>query len=221
MQLPRYTKQLLYDEIESFRCFAGVRLQDYPLDTKALANAGGLTVDTCDFKTKGLKGILAIVESQGYIILDSKESPREQNFFCGHEILHFTLHRNIGANSFQCYESVKSQQNAIIEWQANEGAAELIVPYRQFIPDFLDLFNPITGSGDIFYALFSLAEKYHVTETVIKNRIENLKYEIFQVANGCHMDSVKIMSNNQQKKQGIHVPSYYDIGLEKHFLGMA
>lgn len=221
MQIPRYTKQLLYNEIENFRHYIGVYPQNYPVDTRKLAVAGGLTVDICDFRSKGLKGALVIDGNSGHIILDSKETNLEQNFFCGHESLHFVLHRKIGTNSFQCFDYAQPNQNSIIEWQANEGAAELVVPYKQFIPDLLDLFNPITAYGDIFDAYFRLAEKYQVTETVIKNRAENLKYEIYQVASGVSINSIVILSKTQQEKAGINVPSCYDIGISKVFGDMA
>ncbi|MBP3508775.1 ImmA/IrrE family metallo-endopeptidase [Oscillibacter sp.] len=221
MQIPRYTKPLLYNEIESFRRYIDVKPQDYPIDTRKIAEAGGLTVDTCDFITKGLRGALVVDGAKGHIILDSKENDQEQNFFCGHESIHFVLHRNIGLNSFQCFDNARPNQNSIIEWQANEGAAELIVPYKQLIPDLLDLFNPITAYGDIFEAFFKLSEKYQVSEMVIRNRTESLKYEIYQVASGVPIDSISIMSKKQQERAGINVPSCYDVGLQKCFWGMA
>ena len=221
MWFPRYTKLLLYNEIESFRRFLGVNSQDYPIDTKKIAETGGLTVDTCDFATKGLKGALVVDGNKGYIILDSKESSREQNFFCGHESIHFVLHRNIGLNSFQCFDKARPNQNSIVEWQANEGAAELIVPYKQLIPDLLDLFNPITAHGDLFDAFLKLSEKYQVSEMVMRNRIENLKYEIYQVASGVSINSISIMSKKQQERAGINAPSCYEVALEKCFWGMA
>ena len=91
MPIPNYTKLLLYNEIESFRRYIGVNPQDYPIDTRKIAEAGGLTVDTCDFITKGLRGALVVDENKGYIILDSKESNQEQNFFCGHESIHYPM----------------------------------------------------------------------------------------------------------------------------------
>lgn len=125
MGIPRYTKKLLYEEIENLRDHIGLCPNEYPLNIKSLATARGLLVDTHPFKTIGLRGVLAIAGDSGHIILDENRSERDQNFFCGLELIHFVLHKNIGHRSFQCYEKVKEYQNSFIEWQANEGAAEL------------------------------------------------------------------------------------------------
>lgn len=125
IEIPRYTKQLLYSEIANIRSFFGISPKDYPLDMKRLCSAGGLVVGEHSFKTKGLQGMLSIdADRTGYIILNANNSPREQNFFCGHEGLHYLLHPNAGVTSFQCFEFTKNRQRSIMEWQANEGAAE-------------------------------------------------------------------------------------------------
>lgn len=215
----RYTKRLLYNEIENFREYLGITSSNYPLDVKALSSSGGLTIANRDFKTHGLKGMLSIVNQHGYVLLDSKSSAYEQNFFCGHEVIHFVLHRNIGTNSFQCFDKVN--RNNIVEWQANEGAAEFIVPYRKFIPDVLSLLNPITRTGDYFEAVFLLSEKYHVSEMVIRNRLDGLRFEIYQVANGTPLNEIMILSKRQQERQGIAVPSCCEIELRGYFSDMA
>lgn len=209
MGIPRYTKKLLYEEIENLRDHIGLCPNKYPLNIKSLAIARGLRVDTHPFKTIGLRGVLAIDGDSGHIILDENRSERDQNFFCGHELMHFELHKDIGHRTFQCYEKVNEYQNSFLEWQANEGAAELAVPYHQFIPDFLDCFNPYSPDhADIDKAREQLASSYFVSEMVIKNRINNLKYEIWQVLNGTDIKDICVLSKKQQEKRGIFVSSY-------------
>ena len=116
---------------------------------------------------------------------------------------------------------MKANQNPLIEWQANEGAAELIVPYKKFIPDFLHIYNPILGYGDIFVAIASLSGYYGVSDMVIQNRIKNLNYEIYQVASGVHIDSVVVLSQTLQKRLNITVPDWYDSAVMHAVFGEA
>lgn len=97
----------------------------------------------------------------------------------------------------------------------------MIVPYRQFIPDLLELFNPITAYGNIWSAFCTLAEKYQVSDMVIRNRTENLKYEILSGCQWDIYDSISILSKKKQDALGIIVPSCYEVGLAKSYLEMA
>ena len=69
-----------------------------------------------------------------------------------------------------------------MEWHANEGGAELIVPHRDFIPRFLRELQYVRDNPDLFYDVRAkLADFYHVSYTVIENRINNLAYEIDKI----------------------------------------
>ncbi len=52
-----------------------------------------------------------------------------------------------------------------------------------------------------------MAQIFHVPDAVIKYRLENLKYEIFQYLNGVKLDDIEILSLHQQKQRGIKVDS--------------
>lgn len=67
-------------------------------------------------------------------MLNARHSVEELNFDCGHELIHLTKHRGLGLSSFHCFDTLKPKQDPFIEWEANEGAAELTVPYRSFLP---------------------------------------------------------------------------------------
>lgn len=203
-----YTKELLYLEIENLRDHMGIRACDYPLDMKSICRKGGLEINMYPFATKGLQGMLTVdADGVGYITLNARNSPSEQNFFCGHESIHYLIHRDNGQTLFQCYDKIRKQQDRIIEWQANEGTAEWLVPYKAFIPDFLDNFDPLMPTPDLGPIRAALAEKYFVSERVIYNRIDNLKYEIWQVATGTSLDKVKLLSKHQQTKCGLQIIS--------------
>lgn len=160
--IPRYTKQLLYLEIDSIKGFLGTA--QYPMDMKKICSNGGLEINTCQFNTRGLQGMLTIdTDDVGYITLNSQNTPREQNFYCGHEAIHYILHRRCGQRSFQCFETVKRQQDKFIEWHANEGAAEWLMPYKKFIPDLLRYFNPLSPTPDMYWIRECLADAYFVS----------------------------------------------------------
>ena len=87
------------------------------------------------FKTPGLCDIAMVDESVDTIVLNTNQSGLEQNFDCAHELVRLFKHRNI-QTYFKCFTKVKPRQNTFIEWQANEGAAQFLVPYQDFIPPF-------------------------------------------------------------------------------------
>lgn len=217
MQAPVLKKCDLYAEVEQFRRNVKITPQHYPLNSLCLANYLGLRTKIMDFETQGLKGALILKNNtDGCVFLDERQSPAERNFFCSHEIMHYILHRGLGDPVFACYDA-QPQQSRIREWQANEGAAELLLPYRMFIPDFLNLFNPLTCWGDIFNAYTVLAARYNVSSMVVQNRVESLTYEIYQAAYGYPIDFISVISRREQAQRGISVPSCHSIGLQSAF----
>lgn len=218
MGIPKYSKRQLYGAIANTRNIIGLLPSDYPLNLIQISRDIGLHVDSCPFKTPGLRGILIIDDNlKGHIVLDSKRHSDEQNFFCGHEIIHYTCHMGAGHTSFQCYEKIRKQQNVFAEWQANEEAAELLVPYMLFIPDLLDAFDPLHPTSNMWFARKLLSEKYRVSEQVIKNRVESLKYEILQVARGTAISDIEITSKAQLEHNGISIKSCNALSDEKMY----
>lgn len=143
------------------------------------------------------------------ILLDSRQSREEQNFFCAHELIHSAFHRDLGMKQFSCYEKTQPQQDSAIEWQANEGAAELLVPYKLFIPRFIELLNEQLNNPSVFYWIrIQLAKEFDVSYQVIFNRIENHRYEISQYEQGVDSNSIQLLSKRKQNQFGIACPDY-------------
>ena len=228
------TKQDLYTCVEQYRQKLFSVGLSFPLDFFSILKVSpNITFDYADFDTPGLRG-MAFVNYNGFnshgILIKSTLSKEEQNFHGVHEILHTVLHSQITNNSFKCYDQIRPNQSSFIEWQANEGAAELIMPYRNFIPQFLDLlqcyqFNSAYwtytyGGFDIFDVL---AKHYGVTSIVAKNRVSTLSFEIDQYARGTPIDSIRVISHNRQQIIGVQATDYvyliqmatlkYDFGL--------
>ena len=175
-------------------------------------------VETCNFSTKGFMGMAVLAKYPGdlnCILINSNLSYVEQNFHGIHEFIHiYTSPRNSG-QTFKCYDSVRPHQNAYIEWVANEGAAELLVPYKTLLPMIKENYESMTEGFGTYRFCEKNASMFSVTPVVLQNRICSLKYEIQQYINGTNIDKIKIMSKNLQSIMGIKVKSLVDLENER------
>ncbi len=208
MMNPYVSKQTLYKSIELVRKELKISNSAFPLNLINICNnRNDVTIEYLSFKTKGMHGIAIKSNddnSQDIILLDGKQSLKEQNFYCGHELIHLMLHRNSHTNTFSCYEKVLPKQDTFLEWQANEGSAELLVPYKEIIPMYVTLCKKYPK--DFLHTQIDeiLSKHFGVTISVIQNRINGLQYEIYQYYNGINIDNIDIISATKQKEKGIH-----------------
>ena len=198
-------KEALYHHVDTIRESFQLSLSE-PLNVVHLLGAyDRFDVTAQDFKNPGLCGIAFAGEKVDTILLNKHRTPIEQNFDCGHELLHLSKHRNKQAH--YCLTYAQGQQNSFLEWEANEGAAQLLIPYQDFIPRFLTYFNhPDTSSS--YSIQDKLAAHYGVTTQVINIRINSLSYEIDQYCNGVPLQEIQLLSRSQLKKRGI-TPTHY------------
>lgn len=165
------------------------------------------------FDSKGLCGAAFVGEKHDTIILNSCRSKSEMTFDFIHELIHTKKHRNTDKQAFACFDR---KQNSYIEWEANEGAAEFLVPYKLFLPIIKENYNKINSQ---VFGAFQFCEEtaglFNVSNAVITNRLDNLKYEIYQYLNGTPLEHVKILSLSEQRKQGIIVKSLIEIEDER------
>jgi len=86
-----------------------------------------------------------------------------------------------------------------------------------FIPSLFNYFDPLNPPGqfDMLFEYRKLASKYNVSEVVIKNRIESLKYEIYQVAWGTSIHNIRILSKAQLEHEGISIKSCNELSKGK------
>lgn len=212
-------KAQLYSNVDRIRTRLLLDGFTYPLNICDIGNKYiDLAVSSVPFKTKGLRGMAVLAKDAqdvNCIIINSLLSSYEQNFYGFHELMHITFESEKTGQIFSCYERTMPFQDSYKEWVANEGAAELLMPYKLFITDFCylyDLFHTNRNLWIQYYDTFTpvelLAKKYHVSTMVVKNRIRNLSYEIQQYHQGIDIDSIRILSNNQQKSLGIQSFDY-------------
>lgn len=168
----------------------------------------GIRIGTLTFRTEGLRG-MSMPEKNGepaVIILSEKRNAVEQDFDCIHELIHVLRHPCTKATCFRCYDKVRPNQNAFYEWEANEGAAEFLMPYKSFIPTLVSKIAYIEDDRAqvIPEDICEMAEQFHVTDQMVMNRISGLRYEILQYLSGVALEDLDIRSLNSQKRAGIN-----------------
>lgn len=148
------------------------------------------------------------------ILVNSNKSFYEQNFHGFHELMHIPTVDQPGT-ILRCYDTVKPNQDSYIEWLANEGAAEFVVPYKLLLPMIKDEFSDmITGIGTWQFCE-DHSDDFGVSPIVLQNRIDSLKYETYQHLNGVPLDKIEILSWNKQKQRGINVKSLVELESER------
>lgn len=211
------TKAELYREIHQLCEGLNLAQDGYPLDIIQFCQERPDIEVACPcFKTPGLKGI-SCLSTQGepnVILLNGTLSWKENNFTCAHELIHITLHKGGPAKSFNCFEKAKPNQDAFLEWQANEGAAEILAPAHLLFPYIAAQYPQLTSWRDYGSFKAKLASIFSVTEAVITYRFESLKYEISQYLAGTPLDRIQFLSASRQRQAGISVCSLNDLEME-------
>lgn len=205
-----------YDKISNLRRKLGFDNNTYRVDFVALCKQMGMEIGEMPFFTSGLRGMASLGsgEKKDVIILNTARNKFEQNVDCAHEFVHINFHRSEGYQSFKCFDKAQPNQNKYLEWQANEGSAELVVPYRSLLPKVKEAYPYLNSHESIYSFKEELVQVYGVTSAVISYRLESLKYEIQQFVNGVPMQNLQVLSHNSQIKQGINIKSLNDIANE-------
>jgi Zn-dependent peptidase ImmA (M78 family) len=210
----RSSKIELYKFVNGLREFLDIGYDAFPVNSIDICgNYSNVEIKYHRFKTNGFCAAILLGEKADTIILNSNRQSAEQNFDCSHEIIHAAKHRNLGINTFSCMELKAKQQSNLgyWEWEANEGAAEFLVPYFSILPEIKKAYPSLKTWHDFHLFKNDMAEKYDVTEAVINFRLESLKYEICQYLDGVEICSLDILSNKQQINRGIKCKSLNDM----------
>lgn len=210
------SKLELYKFVNGLHEYFNIDYDSFPIQTVELCKRVDTKIQYHPFKTDGFCAAILLGSKVDTIILNSKRHPIEQNFDCGHEVIHKTKHRNLGIDTFSCMELRTSHQGGYWEWEANEGSAEFLVPYYSLLPEIKKAHPFLKTWYDFHRFKIDMAEKYGVSDAVINFRFESLKYEIRQFLDGTPLDRINILSNKQQEARGIKVKSFNDIESEKY-----
>lgn len=199
-------KAKLYMRVDQLRSSWGLDIGGLTNSISLVTQSPRIELEYFAFTTPGLCGVAMVGDKSDTITLNSNRTSSEQNFDCCHELMHLQLHRKL-QKTFNCFSRKKPLQDSFQEWQANEGAAQFLVPYQDFIPAFVSLL-PFSGPSTGVYLPGILADRYGVTTRVIEIRMDSLSYEIDQYRRGVPIDQIELLSKKQRRDRSI-IPTNY------------
>ena len=201
-----WDKATLYGYVDALKKQLSISQQTFPVDSKVLAGqyTRNLTIEVIPFPSDKICGILYRGDNSTSIALNASRSPNMQNFDCMHELIHYFFHDINYCQRICCEENGtggKIEQDTYIEWQANEGAAQFLVPYQDFIPTYVSLSRKYAHDSFAETNVVEiLADMFFVSQKVISNRIDTLNYEIYTYLNGVPITNIIPRSKSNLKK---------------------
>jgi len=185
----QYSKALLYQRLQKKLDLYGITKDWYPLKAiDIVEQIPNFILKFHKFESVHIGAVLIRGKQDG-IMVNAKKSELDQNFDIAHELMHYWLHP--AASSYLSLDT--PNQNSKFEWEANEGAAQLLVPYQDFIPRFLNIAAVIEENHMSINDLYQhLSKHYKVQEVVIDYRIQNLDAEIMQYHFGASLQNIAL-----------------------------
>lgn len=151
-------------------------------DPYTLAASLGIEIEVYAFDSDRLAGVLMRGKHKSLIVLSANRPPEGRRFAASHELVHYFLH---DGEQFLC---AGDDAVSAIEWQANEGAAELLMPYKEFIPFYENIRSLFFTDRN--RALRRAAEHFGVSAGMISTRLQSLSPEIAQYERGVPLDRI-------------------------------
>lgn len=198
----------MYKQVDNLKSKLDI-VNIFPIFSKTLAQnyTKNPIIEELPFPSNKICGILYKGDTSTSFALNSGRTPEMRNFDCMHELIHYFFHDIKQCQRICCDEQRNGgriEQDTYIEWQANEGAAQFLVPYQTFIPDYiresqLHARDPLLTRDDICKIL---APRYFVSPKVISNRIDSLNYEIYQFLHGTPIFEIVPLSKTKLKDIG-------------------
>lgn len=182
-----------------------------PLDIdSAVAAVDRIVVRTQRFETPGLRGISFLAEAKDephIILLNSLRSRRERRFDLAHELYHISYHGKFNC-VFQCVEKEGRSLGRIpiLEYQANSGAAELLMPAEVVIPFAAENRDCFGSDAGLCYLTEQVAKRCDVTLVSAELRIYDLLYETYCYLSGCPLEQIIFLSRHALLQRGWYIP---------------
>lgn len=159
--------------VTNIRKKLNIKIQDYPIDIYSVIDEYKyLTIVEEKFESTGLCGFLIRNKEPdaSIIVINSNLTPCDKNFAICHEIIHYFCHPIENENKMFS-ASHKKHIKSPREQQANEGAAELLIPAELFVPEFK---TAMEFYGSFNNACVETAKAYNIAPEVVKYRCKNL-----------------------------------------------
>ena len=172
---------------------------DAPIRWPALRQSLRGRIDLIEhhFDSDRILGVLVrgVGDGRSAIVLRADRSETSRKFILCHELIHYFLHP--GRERTLCRAD---RQEDILEWQANEGAAQLLVPWQDFLPRVGACRSALrTDKAEVFAELAAL---YAVSGQTIRFRIATLADEIDQYLRGVPLEAIQLCSRRELRRMG-------------------
>lgn len=184
------TRGALYHRIDSMRQKYGIR---GAFDPYAFVKTRDILLTQHRFTNERLHGILVRAGRKYGIILDTRLTPAQQRFTLTHELVHFELHYG--------EPSTATFHDQGVEYQADEGAAELLMPYRDFIPRMAFMRRKFLKNQTA--ALSFLASFYRLDCEMVRRRLLSLSYELDLYQRGVPVCELTPVSYRRKRALGM------------------
>jgi Zn-dependent peptidase ImmA (M78 family) len=144
-----------------------LKIEREPLDIRCVVEEiFKIKIDETDLG-KDISGFLERIGSKWHIYINKHESELRKRFTIAHELGHFIFHRNQYLSDSKPDQIFFRDENTnLVEWQANEFAAKLLMPK--------DTFGKYIKNG--CNTIAQLADKFKVSTSAIKYRAYKLGY---------------------------------------------
>lgn len=168
------------------------------------------------FHSPSLRGMCSPGEpgQEDIILLSSQLSDRERGFYAAHEWIHLCCHRNEQKAPFRCNDYTTPQQDSYLEWQANEGAAEILMPWQLVLRYILDNPPDLSSRTSLVRLRLRLADYFGVSDQMAAVRLESLRYEIACALSGQSLNTIELLSFHEQQRRGIWIQSLEETARE-------
>jgi Zn-dependent peptidase ImmA (M78 family) len=178
----------MHSAIQNARKEARVILDRYPeairknyVDVEKIARLAGIRVVKEGFEDQRVSGFIQrkTLDGQPVIVINDSNTPERLRFTIAHELGHYFLHSSqsvhvddVDTADLILYRNQESSQATHIqEIEANQFAAELLMPEQMITRDVQELRKGNTGMSEI---VERLARQYRVSQTAMAIRMNKI-----------------------------------------------
>jgi len=155
-------------------------IKDGYIDVEFLAEKNGISIKREKFDDQKISGYIQTKTNVGTnIVVNKDNSPERQRFTIAHELGHYFLHSaqsvhvdDIATTDLVLYRNeVSSQATHLFEIEANQFAAELLMPEMLISKDVERFQKENLGMSDI---VEKLSKKYNVSQAAMAIRLNRI-----------------------------------------------
>ena len=191
------SRSALYQALDDCRQQLSLSLEQ-PVDPYRLAVQLGCDVAAHFFECQAVAGMLLQSAKEeppflAVVLLNGARTSQSQRFTLAHEMVHLMLHPRIPQRI--CRDSAAAEP-VPLEWEANEGAAELLLPYRQMLP-LLASMSALSPSQKVQ----RISARFQVSPITARFRLEGLKEDWNNYMSGTALSALPLLSRRARNKK--------------------